>query len=120
MQSPSRVASAARLAGLLGVGLFALGPLTIQLGLASPFLGFRIFGLGLLAGLAALGLRLVGVAAGGAPRGPGGRAPASAYPRSTTSRPTPRIRRPSPTPAAAIPVPSSPLPSARRTRTSRR
>ena len=74
MQSPSRVASAARLAGLLGVGLFALGPLTIQLGLASPFLGFRIFGLGLLAGLAALVLGLVGIATTRASSGRAGRA----------------------------------------------
>jgi uncharacterized protein (DUF1499 family) len=61
MASPSRVASAARLAGLTGIGLFALGPLAIQLGFASPFVGFRIFGLGLLAGLAALLLGLVGI-----------------------------------------------------------
>ncbi|TFG98065.1 MAG: DUF1499 domain-containing protein [Myxococcales bacterium] len=62
MESVSRVASAARLAGLAGIGLFALGPFAIQLGLASPFVGFRIFGLGLLAGLAALVLGLIGIA----------------------------------------------------------
>jgi uncharacterized protein (DUF1499 family) len=74
MASTSRIASAARLAGLVGVGLFALGPLAIQLGLASPFLGFRIFGLGLLAGLAALLLGLVGVATTRASSGRAGRA----------------------------------------------
>jgi uncharacterized protein (DUF1499 family) len=74
MESPSRIASAARLAGLIGVGLFALGPLAIQLGLASPFVGFRIFGLGLLAGLAALLLGLVGIATTRASSGRAGRA----------------------------------------------
>jgi uncharacterized protein (DUF1499 family) len=62
MASTSRVASAARICGLAGIGLFALGPLAIQLGLASAFVGFRIFGLGLLAGLAAFVLGLVGIA----------------------------------------------------------
>jgi len=76
MESPSRVASAARLAGLLGIGLFALGPLAIQLGLASPFVGFRIFGLGLLAGLAALVLGLFGIAATRSSSGREGRAQA--------------------------------------------
>jgi len=74
MASASRVASAARLLGLAGVGLFALGPLAIQLGIASPFLGFRIFGLGLLAGLAALLLGLVGIATTRASSGRTGRA----------------------------------------------
>jgi len=74
MASASRVASAARLAGLAGVGLFALGPLAIQLGVASPFLGFRIFGLGLLAGLVALPLGLVGIATTRASSGRAGRA----------------------------------------------
>jgi len=74
MASASRVASAARLAGLAGVGLFALGPLAIQLGVASPFLGFRIFGLGLLAGLAALLLGLVGIATTRVSSGRAGRA----------------------------------------------
>jgi uncharacterized protein (DUF1499 family) len=74
MQSPSRVASAARLTGLAGIGLFALGPFAIQLGLASPFVGFRIFGLGLLAGLAALLLGLAGIATTRASSGRAGRA----------------------------------------------
>jgi uncharacterized protein (DUF1499 family) len=46
---------------MLGVALVALGPLSVQLGAASPFVGFRIFGLGLLAGLLALGLGAIGV-----------------------------------------------------------
>jgi uncharacterized protein (DUF1499 family) len=74
MAATSRVASAARLVGLAGVGLFALGPLAIQLGLASPFVGFRIFGLGLLAGLLALVLGLVGLATTRASSGRAGRA----------------------------------------------
>jgi uncharacterized protein (DUF1499 family) len=63
VQSPSRVASAARLAGLAGVALFALGPLAIQLGLASPFAGFLVFVGGLFAGLAALVLGVAGLLA---------------------------------------------------------
>lgn len=74
MASTSRVAFAARLAGLLGVGLFALGPLAVQLGLVSAFLGFRVFGLGLLAGLVALVLGGIGMAATRAGSGREGRA----------------------------------------------
>jgi uncharacterized protein (DUF1499 family) len=55
------VAASARIAGVLGVVLFAVGPLAIQLGLASPFVGFRIFGIGLLAGVVALVLGVVGL-----------------------------------------------------------
>jgi uncharacterized protein (DUF1499 family) len=61
MEKPSRVAAIARIAGLLGVVLLALGPLLVQLRLVSGFLGFRIFGLGLLAGLLALLLGALGV-----------------------------------------------------------
>ena len=61
MEKPSRVATIARIAGLLGVVLLALGPLLVQLRLVSGFLGFRIFGLGLLAGLLALLLGALGV-----------------------------------------------------------
>jgi uncharacterized protein (DUF1499 family) len=46
---------------LVGVALFALGPLSVQVGLASAFAGFRVFGLGLVAGLAALVLGALGV-----------------------------------------------------------
>ena len=51
------LASAVGSAGLLAA---ALGPLVIHAGLASPFVGFRIFGLGLLLGIPALVLGLVG------------------------------------------------------------
>jgi len=61
MEKPSRVAAIARIAGVVGVALLALGPLLVQLGLASAFVGFRIFGLGLLAGLLALTLGALGV-----------------------------------------------------------
>jgi uncharacterized protein (DUF1499 family) len=77
MASTSRVASAARLAGLLGVGLFALGPLAVQLGLVSAFVGFRVFGLGLLAGLVAAVLGAIGLATTRAGSGRAGRAQAS-------------------------------------------
>ena len=76
MAATSRVASAARHVGLVAVALFALGPLAIQLGLASPFVGFRIFGIGLLAGMVALALGLVGLAATRASSGRAGRAQA--------------------------------------------
>jgi len=76
MAATSRVASAARLVGLAAVGLFALGPLTIQLGLASPFVGFRIFGIGLLAGIVALLLGLVGLVTTRTASGRAGRAQA--------------------------------------------
>jgi uncharacterized protein (DUF1499 family) len=76
MEKPSRVASAARIAGLLGVGLFALGPLSVQLGMASAFVGFRIFGLGLLSGLVALVLGVVGLVKTRAATGRPGRASA--------------------------------------------
>jgi len=61
MEKPSRVAAIARYAGVLAVVLVAFGPLLVQLGLVSGFLGFRIFGVGLLAGLVALLLGALGV-----------------------------------------------------------
>jgi len=76
VEKPSRVAAAARIAGLLGIVLFALGPLSVQLGIASPFAGFRIFGLGLLAGLVALVLGVVGLVRTRAATGRPGRASA--------------------------------------------
>src|SRR5262245_14929753 len=75
METPSRVASAARLAGLLGVVLFALGPLSVQFG-TSAFVGFRIFGMGLLSGLIALVLGVVGLVKTRASTGRPGRASA--------------------------------------------
>ena len=62
MASTSRVASAARLAGFGAVGLCALGPLAIQLGLVAPMAGFLAFAAGLLVGLAALLLGAIGIA----------------------------------------------------------
>jgi uncharacterized protein (DUF1499 family) len=76
VERPSRVADAARLAGILAVVLFALGPLCVQLGLASAFVGFRIFLIGLLAGLVALGLGAVGLVKTRAATGRPGRASA--------------------------------------------
>ena len=73
MASPSRVASAARFAGLVAIGLFALGPLAIQLGLVSPFRGFLVFAVGLLMGVIALVLGLVGIATTRAPSSRAGR-----------------------------------------------
>jgi uncharacterized protein (DUF1499 family) len=76
MERPSRVAAAARIAGLLGIVLFALGPLSVQLGTASAFVGFRIFGIGLLSGLVALVLGAVGLVKTRAATGRPGRASA--------------------------------------------
>jgi len=76
VQSPSRVASAARIAGLVAVALFALGPLANQLGLCPVMGGFGAFALGLLLGLVALVLGLVGLFATRAGSGREGRAAA--------------------------------------------
>ncbi len=76
VDKPSRVAAAARIAGVLGVVLFALGPLSVQIGVASAFAGFRIFGLGLLSGLVALVLGVVGLVKTRAATGRPGRASA--------------------------------------------
>jgi uncharacterized protein (DUF1499 family) len=76
VEKPSRVADAARLAGILGVVLFALGPMTVQLGMASAFTGFRVFLIGLLAGLIALVLGVVGLVKTRAATGRPGRASA--------------------------------------------
>jgi uncharacterized protein (DUF1499 family) len=50
----SRAANFAAKIGGAALLLFALGPLLAQLGWASPFVSFRVFGLGLLLGLVAL------------------------------------------------------------------
>jgi uncharacterized protein (DUF1499 family) len=57
----SRVADAAASAGALAVALLGLAPLAIHLGATSPFTGFRLFLLGMLAGLIALVLGLAGL-----------------------------------------------------------
>jgi uncharacterized protein (DUF1499 family) len=61
METPSRAATIASHLGVAGVILLILGPVAIQLGLVSPFLGFRGFLLGGLCGLVALVLGLVGL-----------------------------------------------------------
>lgn len=71
MQNASQPAAASGLARALGWlastlgsgGLLAaaIGPLVIHAGVASPFVGFRIFGLGLLLGIPALVLGLLGL-----------------------------------------------------------
>jgi uncharacterized protein (DUF1499 family) len=61
LQTPSRVATAAAIAGGSGAALFLLGPLAIQAGLASPFTGFRVFALALPLALLALLLGLAGL-----------------------------------------------------------
>jgi uncharacterized protein (DUF1499 family) len=60
VQKPSLLARLAAGLGCGGAGAFALGPLAVQLSLLSPFIGFRVFALGLLLGLSAL---LLGLAA---------------------------------------------------------
>ncbi len=54
METPSRVATLAAALGLAAAVAFILGPAAIQIGAVSPFVGFRIFGLGLLLGVLAL------------------------------------------------------------------
>ena len=61
MDAPSRVARWSLRLGVAALALFALGPLSIQVGVASAFVGFRIFGVGLLLALAGLVLGLVGL-----------------------------------------------------------
>jgi uncharacterized protein (DUF1499 family) len=60
LETPSRVASFASQLGVAGVLALGAGPLAIKLGLASPFVGFRIFLLGGLFGLLAMVLGAVG------------------------------------------------------------
>ncbi len=52
-QSPSPIARGSAILGCVGVALLAIGPVLIQLGALSPFLGFRCFMLGALVGLLA-------------------------------------------------------------------
>jgi uncharacterized protein (DUF1499 family) len=57
----SRVATLSAALGLLAGAAFGLGPAGIQIGIFTPFIGFRIFGLGALVGLLALVLGLIGL-----------------------------------------------------------
>lgn len=61
MGKSSRAATLAALLGLASGAAFAVGPLGIQLGVFTPFIGFRIFGLGVLLGLLALVLGMAGL-----------------------------------------------------------
>ena len=73
MDAPSRVATLAAALGIVGAVVFAVGPLSVQLGAANPFVGFRIFLLGALLGLVALLLASVGLWRTRAAAGRGGR-----------------------------------------------
>jgi uncharacterized protein (DUF1499 family) len=59
MNAPSRVASLSAGLGVAAVALAVTGPALVWSGLAEPLRGFRLFGLGLLAGLLALLVGLV-------------------------------------------------------------
>jgi uncharacterized protein (DUF1499 family) len=61
LEIPSRVATLASHLGVAGVLALVLGPLAIQVGIFSPFLGFRLFLLGGLCGLLALLLGMIGL-----------------------------------------------------------
>jgi hypothetical protein len=61
VETPSRVATLAAALGLAAALAFVLGPAAIQIGAVSPFVGFRIFGLGLLLGVLALVFGAVGL-----------------------------------------------------------
>ena len=61
METPSRVATLASHLGVAAVLAVALGPLAIQLGALSPYVGFRLFLLGGLCGLLALVLGMIGL-----------------------------------------------------------
>lgn len=69
----SRAANLAGKLGALAVLAFLLGPALAQLGLASPFVAFRVFTLGVLLGLVALLVGAVGVWVTRGTAGPGGR-----------------------------------------------
>jgi uncharacterized protein (DUF1499 family) len=69
----SRVANLAAKLGALAALAFALGPALAQLGLASPFVAFRVFTLGVLLGLVALVLGAAGLWATRGAAGRGGR-----------------------------------------------
>jgi uncharacterized protein (DUF1499 family) len=62
LETPSRVATLASHLGVAGVLALVVGPLAIQLGALSPYVGFAIFAFGgLLCGLLALVLGMIGL-----------------------------------------------------------
>ncbi len=61
MESPSRVASAARALGVLSSTLFSVGLSGSYIGLLPGYIGFRIYAIGLLLGVVGLLVGLVGV-----------------------------------------------------------
>jgi len=61
LEIPSRVATLASHLGVAGLLAIGLGPLAIQAGVVSPFVGFRVFLLGGLCGLIALVLGSIGL-----------------------------------------------------------
>ena len=61
MDQPSRIATLASHFGAFGLLALVVGPLAIQIGALSPFLGFRLFLLGGLCGLFALVLGAIGL-----------------------------------------------------------
>jgi uncharacterized protein (DUF1499 family) len=61
LENPSRVATLASHLGVAGLIALVVGPIAIQIGVLSPFLGFRLFLIGGLCGLLALALGCVGM-----------------------------------------------------------
>jgi uncharacterized protein (DUF1499 family) len=61
METPSRVATLASHLGVAGAVALVVGPLAIQIGALSPFVGFRLFLFGGLCGLLALVLGSIGL-----------------------------------------------------------
>lgn len=74
IQTPSRLARIAGGLGIAGVAVFLAGPVAVQIGVLSPFLGFRLFLLGVLFGLLALLLGIGGLWATRSGSGRSGRA----------------------------------------------
>ena len=73
MDAPSRVATLAAALGIAGAVVFAVGPLSVQIGAANPLVGFRVFLLGALLGLVALLVASIGLWRTRATAGRGGR-----------------------------------------------
>jgi len=78
MESKARSAGISQALGIAAVVAMAAGPALAQTGAATPFVGFRIFALGLMIGLLALLMGFVGLIQTRASTGRGGRANAFA------------------------------------------